>query len=91
MWWVQSRLKKKKIALMDYHPYKPGVLNGYPLLRKAGEELNSMSVNFTDLTMIFYQNTDVLYNDDCCHLNAEGYNVIADHICEVIHNNMIRW
>lgn len=76
--------KEIKIALRDDHPYKPAVIKGYPLLIEAGEQLLNKGIIFTDLTMLFLHNSDILYIDDCCHLNRKGYEIIAHRICEVI-------
>jgi hypothetical protein len=34
--------------------------------------------------MIFKDNSDVLYSDNCCHLNKKGYDIIANEICNII-------
>jgi len=59
------------------NPYKRTVTLGYPLLRRAGEELRAAGVNFYDLTMVFKDEPARLYSDGCCHLNGVGYNRIA--------------
>jgi|GEM_PF-369709 len=76
--------EEKRIALAAHHPYRAGVENGYPLLMELGCELTSLGVNFTDLTMIFKNNAAVLYDDDCCHLNGQGYDIIMEAILEKI-------
>ncbi len=71
-------------AFQGSHPYRQGVIAGYPLLQKDGEELREYDVNFTDLTMIFEGNDTPLYFDTCCHLTREGYQIVAREICDVI-------
>ncbi|MDM8541059.1 hypothetical protein QUF90_08215 [Desulfococcaceae bacterium HSG9] len=73
-----------KIAWIDGHAYKTGVEQGYPELVERGEWLLNKKVDFHDLTMIFSNNTEVLYYDMCCHLNEKGYNLIIDKIMNVI-------
>lgn len=73
-------------AIVDDCKYKSGVLLGYPLLRTEGSEMAG-ELSFRDLTMIFSETTDVLYNDTCCHLNKKGYEIIADTIGTFIVGN----
>jgi hypothetical protein len=79
--------KEKEIAIQPDHPYKKGVEQGYPLLRKAGQELSQQGVKFYDLTMIFAQNDEVLYSDSCCHVNERGYHLIGEAIGKAIMEN----
>jgi hypothetical protein len=39
--------------------------------------LSKQGVNFTDLTMIFQNHPEPLYSDRCCHLNFQGYSIVA--------------
>lgn len=79
--------EEKNVALKESHPYKDGVEKGYPLLRVAGKELINRGVDFVDLTMFFSNNSEVLYVDDCCHLNRKGYDIIVDYLCTSILKN----
>jgi hypothetical protein len=76
--------EEMKIAWSDGHSYKRGVEQGYPDLMARGEWLLNKKVNFHDLTMIFFNNAEVLYRDMCCHLNEKGYNLTVDKIMEAI-------
>lgn len=62
------------------HAYKWTAETGYPYLRAGGRHLRAQGVNFVDLTMIFEGVRRTLYNDLCCHLNAEGYRRLARRI-----------
>ncbi len=66
-----------KIAFSDDSPYRPGVLEGYPLLIETGKELVRARVNFYDLTKLFVTRRGALYADDCCHLSDRGYMLVA--------------
>lgn len=68
----------------DRFQYGPGVINGYPLLRKYGEVLKQEGVFFHDLTMTFAHDTNTVYRDNCCHLLSEGYERIARLIGEAM-------
>ncbi len=76
--------KEKKTAYNHDHPYRDGVKNGYPELRKRGAVLIQNNVRFCDLTDIFTDNDATLYKDTCCHLNEQGYQLIVEKMCEYI-------
>ncbi len=76
--------EERNIALNDNSTYKEGAEKGYPYLIKAGEKMTQSGVNFHDLTMIFADNDQILYKDDCCHLNEKGYSIIGTAIGKII-------
>ena len=49
----------------------------YPLLAEFGAKLQQQGINYFDLTRIFSNHPETLYNDHCCHLNARGYELLA--------------
>lgn len=57
---------------------------GYPLLRQAGQELQSAGVRLIDLTTIFSKVSDTLYVDSCCHVNPTGSEMLAGAIGDFI-------
>ena len=61
-----------------------GARLGYPHLRRAGAELRARGVDFHDLTMIFSDHQETIYNDTCCHFNRHGYEVVAAEIAREI-------
>lgn len=71
---------ERKIAFDPHHPYKPPVERGYPLLIKAGKGLAASGVQFHDLTRIFATIEEPLYFDGCCHVNAQGSQIMAREI-----------
>ncbi len=76
--------EERRIAINPAQKYRWGVVRGYPLLRESGRQLIERGVAFTDLTMIFAHDSEVLYADDCCHLNQQGYAAVLDRILETI-------
>ena len=70
---AQERAK----AWNEKHPYRPGVVAGYPPLRAAGEELLRDGVRFVDLTQLFATVDETVYVDECCHFNALGNELLA--------------
>lgn len=79
----EEELKK---AFFYKYPYKPGVEKGYPLLKTFSKELSQNKVNFRDLSMVFADNSEILYIDQCCHFNQRGNEllgkIIAKHIVD---------
>jgi hypothetical protein len=63
--------------------WRRGVVAGYPLLRKAGEELRAEGVEFLDLSRAFSDVEQSLY-DDCCHFGDRGNEILAERIAEVV-------
>lgn len=52
--------KERERAVVEDHPYKQPAEVGYPYLIKAGQQLKTAGVPFTDLTMLFADNTETL-------------------------------
>ncbi len=76
--------RERSVAVDPSHPYRPGVLRGYPLLRRKGLELQAHGVAFFDLTQLFAEVEEPLYSDSCCHLNRRGYGMLADAVAAAI-------
>ncbi|MEE9128277.1 MAG: hypothetical protein V3U11_14185, partial [Planctomycetota bacterium] len=79
---------ERKVAINEQHPYRTGVIKGYPALVARTEDLSLAGVRFFDLRMLFKDITQQLYIDDCCHLNREGNAIlaraIASAVCEAV-------
>ncbi len=73
-----------EVAFWNEHPYREGVVEGYPYLREAGRELRDRGVDFYNLTMVFREFSEPLYIDDCCHLSEKGYGMIGAEIGRLI-------
>ena len=71
-------------AAPEGNPYQVGVVGGYPFLVKAGDQLKGAGIQFFDLTQIFAGVREPVYNDNCCHLNAAGYVIVARRIWDEI-------
>jgi len=76
--------EERKAAILDYHPYKEYAETGYPYLIREGEWLKQHGVNYHDLTLMFEDNEEILYRDQCCHLNERGYDLIVDRIMQEV-------
>ncbi len=76
--------EERRIAVSDRQPMKTSVLQGYPLLQQAGLELQKAGVQYQDLTMVFSRHPEPLYEDDCCHPNRQGYEIVARSIAETV-------
>ncbi len=75
---------ERDVAFFDNHPYKPGVLSGYPLLIRTGQSLIDKGVHFTDLTQIYVDVEEKIYRDSCCHVNPLGNQIMGAHAARVI-------
>lgn len=82
--------EERTIALKKRHPYRKAATEGYPYLIAAGKDIAGAGVNYTDLTMLFAGNDEVLYIDGCCHFNRRGYELIAREIARVIRVHLDR-
>ena len=76
--------EEREAAIFERHPYRQGVIRGYPKLIDEGRWLQERGVDYHDLTMIFARNEEVLYRDHCCHLNQRGYDLVLEKIGTVI-------
>ena len=76
--------EEKRIAYSERHIYRQPVVIGYPLLRDRGKMLVQHHVNFFDATMVFANIKETIYNDDCCHFNRKGKQILADFIIQGI-------
>ncbi len=81
-------VEEKKVAIDKSAHWEKPVLNGYPMLIEKGKKLKDMGVYFFDLTMIFNEDSDHLYNDNCCHFNVLGNQKIGSKIGELILDNL---
>lgn len=79
---------ERKIAFLEgqniIHPYAEPARQGYPHLITQGRLLQKEGVPYFDLTMMFKDNSEVLYFDGCCHFNKKGYDYIIDEIIRLI-------
>ena len=76
--------EEQRIALNDQHPYSVGTNLGYSELIRHGQWLRQNGVSFHDLTRLFADNDEILYSDQCCHLNTRGYDLVVEKILGII-------
>jgi hypothetical protein len=67
-------------AYDPHHPYRPGVVAGYPRLIQAGVELAAQGLDFFDLTGVFDDTPDDVYLDSCCHFTVPANQLLAAEI-----------
>jgi hypothetical protein len=72
--------EERRVAINLQHAYRPGASDGYPYLVAEGGSLREAGVDFHDLTMIFADEADPMYSDDCCHYTEAGNRKVAEHI-----------
>ncbi len=78
--------EEQKSAYDENHPYRTGVIQGYPFLRDNGKKLRDNNICFHDLTEIFSDIEDTIYIDACCHYNEIGNRIIAEEIASAVKN-----
>ncbi len=82
--------EEREFAYSPDSPKKPLVAKGYPLLLEFGQELPGQGINYFDLTRIFAAHPETLYRDICCHLNAQGYELLAAAMVERMEPALLR-
>ena len=76
--------EERRVAINEAHPYAKSVRSGYPELRARGRELIQRGVNFVDLTGLYANTRDVVYRDNCCHVNPTGQRLVIEAIAHTI-------
>ena len=76
--------EERRVAIREDHPYGVSVRKGYPVLRELGKDLTRRGVPFVDLTNVYANSRDVLYRDNCCHVNTAGQRIIVDAMVKTI-------
>jgi hypothetical protein len=80
--------EERVIAINESHRYAIEVRKGYPHLQRAGEELRASGMPFHDLVSVFADTRETVYNDDCCHLNPRGNEILADAMVEQMRHDL---
>jgi len=70
-------------AFREYHA-TTSIRRGYPLLREHGRRLQARGIDFRDMTQVFVDHAETIYRDDCCHMNASGYAILARAIADAV-------
>ena len=81
---------ERRVAIREDHPYAANVRKGYPVLRELGRDLVRRGVTFVDLTNVYADTRDVLYRDNCCHVNGAGQRIVVEAIAKTIRDGMNR-
>ena len=76
--------EERRVAIREDHPYAANVKKGYPVLRDLGRQLVERGVTFVDLTDVFAGNRDIIYRDNCCHVNKNGQRIVVRAMGKVI-------
>jgi len=77
---------EKQIAYFtgEDYGYKISVERGYPALLANGRSLQQDGISFVDLTMLFKDVAEPIYEDKCCHVNKRGNDMVAEKVVEKI-------
>ena len=72
-------------------PFGTATAQGYPLLTEFNQDLQRQGVNYFDLTGIFADHSETLYQDSCCHLNDRGNELLAAEMVRRLEPALRRW
>ena len=75
---------ERRVAIQEGGSYAVAVSTGYPILKRLGEELRGKGVSFVDLTSVYAGNSDEIYVDTCCHVNASGRSLVIAAIAKTV-------
>lgn len=78
--------EKKTALVLDANPsfFNVNVPPGYAALLKKASWLDEQKVHFFDLHMVFKSSSKPLYVDSCCHISAQGNEIIAAKAARLI-------
>lgn len=76
--------EEQQVAFSDRSPFKTVVEEGYPIFISAGAAIAENNILFHDLTPLFDAIPESVYEDDCCHLNLRGNQILGEAIGRLI-------
>lgn len=76
--------EERQVAYDPGHPWSRAVGRGYPHLRRRAAHLSRAGVRFHDLTGVFRESRETLYQDTCCHFNARGGQILGAEVARLI-------
>ncbi len=82
---------EREVALIAAHKGGYGNLYRkiYPLLQKKIPWLEQRGVEFHDLSYLYKDVEEIIYRDNCCHVNVLGNYMMVEKIVETIHQSNI--
>jgi hypothetical protein len=75
---------ERRVAYQEDYPLRPILGPGYRALQQTAPELQRAGVRYRDLTGMFKDVKEPLYEDNCCHLNRRGNELLAKAIVDTI-------
>ena len=76
--------QERAVAIHPGSNAERSVRKGYPLLRELAAKLSSPRLLFSDLSYLFKDVSEALYIDNCCHVNARGYDLVMEAVARVV-------
>ncbi|MCH7665593.1 MAG: hypothetical protein IH936_06680 [Acidobacteria bacterium] len=76
--------EERRRAFRGRHPYRRGVVLGYPELLAQAQQSRTTKIAFHDLTGLFEGLRETLYVDSCCHFNHKGNRLLAEAVAAVM-------
>jgi hypothetical protein len=76
--------EKAIVALPERPAFTPMLQRIYAAMIDAGAAMRGAGLRFHDLTPIFESVHEQVYNDNCCHMNRLGNEIMARHVGQAI-------
>ena len=80
--------KEKAVAINPKNPWSVHARDGYKYLVRFGKQLQQDGIAFYDLTMVFKEHTEDLYQDECCHFGQKGVDIIAEQVANILRSHL---
>lgn len=68
------------VALREGSPYARFARSLYPLLEARVPSLREQGIDFADARALFDDVDEIIYADECCHVNQRGNDLLADFV-----------
>jgi len=75
---------ERELAIVESGGYGNTYKDIYPLMKKKEPWLLDQGVKFNDLTFLYQETTNVIYVDNCCHVNTEGSRMIIEAVVDAV-------
>jgi hypothetical protein len=75
---------ERRVAYREDMLYRAGAVRGYPLLIRECRRFAANDVPCHDLTQLYADVEEPIYNDSCCHVGRRGNEILGAAIAEIL-------